>query len=216
MRVGCRWIRRPAQEARRLRRRDVGSEPGHHAEHMSAAALCELRRSRDRDPELPRVRIDRDAGGIHRPRWIHRLRHDADDGERLAAEHQRLSDDVGPASEPFAPERMGQDDDSLSAVYLVIRVEGATQRGRDAERVKEIGRRPHAADGSGPVRRIDREPCGAEQRQGREGAGRRLLPGGVSGPSDPRGRPLAVCSGFFPDEDQSVRVGEGQRPPEDG
>ena len=65
-------------------------------------------------------------------------RQHADDLVRLIVAEQRAADDVGCAREPIAPQRVADDDDPVLAAEVLVRMEHASERRRDAEDVEEI------------------------------------------------------------------------------
>src|SRR5262245_34762743 len=88
----------------RLDLADAGREARHDTKHVGAARSVELRRSWDGHPQLLRLGVGRHGCRIHWPSGINGVRHYSDDDVRLAAEAQRLADDIASASEPLAPE----------------------------------------------------------------------------------------------------------------
>ena len=77
-------------------------------------------------------------------RKIECRRHDADDGVRLRVELNRPADRTRRSAEVTRPERTAQDCNAIRAWLLFLRKKRPAERGRGAEHLEQIRRRPHA------------------------------------------------------------------------
>ena len=193
----------------------AGRQTSDDAEHVRATALIELRRRGNRNPQLSRLRIERDGGGIHRPGRKRHRRHHPDDRVGLAAEPHDLADDVAAAAVALLPERRRQDDDPMAAGPLI----GGQERrvpasgGCPASRSSWPTRARRARTGA--VRAVEREAGRAKQRERREDVAL-VAPGGVARAGHARGLRQAVPLGLLPDKHQPRRIVKRQRAPQDG
>ena len=108
----------------------VRREPGHEAQVMPPLATLRAERQfvLERRPYV----------GERRQHVLEVARHDADYFEIRVVELDAAPDDASVAAEPSLPECIAQDDDVRAIGNIVRRLEGAPDRGHDAERLEEI------------------------------------------------------------------------------
>jgi hypothetical protein len=213
MRIDRRRIGSPVQPIHDFCSADTSREPGHDAEHVRTSALKQLGRRRDGHPELPRLGVQRHESRVHRPCGKRHRRHDANDRVRLAAQAERVADDVLASSQPLLPEPVREHDHAVAPGRLFVRHERPTEERPNTQRVEVVGRHPDAADGGARIRRVNAESCRAEQRDRRQTVCG-VTPGCVAGAGHARRLPLAVTLGLLPHEDELVGRLERQRAPE--
>ncbi len=140
------------------------------------------------------------------------LRQDADHGVGLTRERDRLTDDIGSASEQAHPQPVGDDDDPRPTRTILVLAEDPSELRLHIEHAEEArGRaRPTRSDGLPVPEEI--EPI-LPVRPHRFEMLRLVLPGEkvTGGDGEVRRRLVAV-----PDTDQSIRLGIGKRPEEHG
>ena len=209
VRVLCRvGLRQPrADEPQifpRLPRRDVVAQPSEDAEEVRGAERAVVVRERQRHDDV----------WTRRPPELRRQH--ADDFERMAVEGDGAADHRRIGAEALAPQRVGQQDDAVPPLDLLVGPEVAPQRRRDAKHAEKRGRhleRAHAlglADAGQVVR------AGRRRLHGRRHRGERPV---LSVPVEIVGRrhraePPALARALLGERHHAVGARVRQRPPQ--
>jgi hypothetical protein len=174
------------------------------ADDVDARVVAAVLLAADRVLQAQQRRVDVD--GLPAP--VNGLRHDADHGEGLAAQHEVAADHVRVAAEPALPVALGQDRHRLRPRLVVFGGEGAAEDGRLAQRREQAGRDLAAAEALRlRALRVEDEARAVEPDQGLE---RSALVADVLEVRDGEAH-LRDLFGPFGEEHEPVRLLVGKR-----